>query len=184
MRTAAVWTVDASEHDLVVNGHAVPLVCRCGCGAEINAWVLPMVRLQAEGKRLGEIAPSLGMSYTRLRERRAMLNTGQGATIRRGHLQGLRPQCSVEGCDLPHFGRGFCNTHYDRYRRRGTTDAPNYLDKWRRRIPDPVAAWISEQPEEHRDELSDLIAAQLRDEAIGMRSNERPIPDQLLGRWD
>lgn len=30
--------------------------------------------------------------------------------------------CSVEGCDRPHYGKGLCNPHYLRQRRRGTTE--------------------------------------------------------------
>lgn len=27
--------------------------------------------------------------------------------------------CSIEGCDKPHFGRGWCSTHYQRWKRLG-----------------------------------------------------------------
>jgi hypothetical protein len=30
--------------------------------------------------------------------------------------------CSVEGCEGDHFGKGYCNLHYNRMRRSGTTD--------------------------------------------------------------
>lgn len=30
--------------------------------------------------------------------------------------------CSVEGCEGSHFGKGYCNLHYNRMRRSGTTD--------------------------------------------------------------
>ena len=28
-------------------------------------------------------------------------------------------KCNVEDCDKPHFGRGFCSAHYERFRRHG-----------------------------------------------------------------
>lgn len=28
--------------------------------------------------------------------------------------------CSIVGCDKKHFGKGFCNTHYNRFRRNGS----------------------------------------------------------------
>lgn len=30
--------------------------------------------------------------------------------------------CSIAGCDSPHDARGWCNRHYTRWLRRGTTD--------------------------------------------------------------
>ena len=33
-----------------------------------------------------------------------------------------RTQCTVPGCEAVHFGRGMCKAHYNRWRRRGTTD--------------------------------------------------------------
>lgn len=38
--------------------------------------------------------------------------------------------CSVEGCDRRHYGRGFCNMHYNRVRRSGSTD----LRTWEQRF--------------------------------------------------
>lgn len=38
--------------------------------------------------------------------------------------------CSVDGCDGPHYGKGLCNRHYQRLRKRGTLD----LKKPRERI--------------------------------------------------
>lgn len=31
-------------------------------------------------------------------------------------------RCSVEDCERPHFGKGYCNTHYNRIRRNGTLE--------------------------------------------------------------
>lgn len=36
-------------------------------------------------------------------------------------MNGTR-NCSVEACTKPHFGKGYCNTHYYRIRRNGTLD--------------------------------------------------------------
>jgi len=35
--------------------------------------------------------------------------------------------CTIEGCEKPHFGRGWCSMHYARWRRSGTTDASKKL---------------------------------------------------------
>jgi|SRR5690554_526613 len=32
---------------------------------------------------------------------------------------GHRPQCSVDGCDRPHKGLGYCLAHYERFKRNG-----------------------------------------------------------------
>jgi hypothetical protein len=31
-------------------------------------------------------------------------------------------KCTIEGCDKPHFGRGWCRKHYARWERLGTTE--------------------------------------------------------------
>jgi hypothetical protein len=31
----------------------------------------------------------------------------------------VRGTCSIEGCDVPHFGRGWCRTHWQRWSRHG-----------------------------------------------------------------
>jgi hypothetical protein len=33
-------------------------------------------------------------------------------------------RCTIEGCDKPHYGRGWCNMHYMRWYTKGTTDDP------------------------------------------------------------
>ena len=33
--------------------------------------------------------------------------------------------CEVEGCDRKHYGRGWCNLHYQRWRKRGCTSVTN-----------------------------------------------------------
>src|SRR5690606_7588220 len=33
--------------------------------------------------------------------------------------------CSIPECRRPHFGRGLCQMHYQRWRRHGSTEAPN-----------------------------------------------------------
>lgn len=38
-----------------------------------------------------------------------------------------RGRCSVEGCDRRHFGLGYCNLHYHRWRTTGDTGAVGYV---------------------------------------------------------
>jgi hypothetical protein len=45
---------------------------------------------------------------------------------------GHRPFCSVDGCGNPHFGRGLCSKHYQRWKASGTTD--HDLDR-KRQLP-------------------------------------------------
>jgi hypothetical protein len=35
---------------------------------------------------------------------------------------GLRPLCTIDGCNKPHFGCGLCNLHYQRWKATGTTE--------------------------------------------------------------
>lgn len=38
--------------------------------------------------------------------------------------ESLYRSCTVPGCDEPHFGRGYCQMHYLRLVRHGSTDKP------------------------------------------------------------
>jgi hypothetical protein len=35
------------------------------------------------------------------------------------------PTCSIDGCGLKHYGRGWCSKHYTRWRRHGTPFGPS-----------------------------------------------------------
>jgi len=53
--------------------------------------------------------------------------------------------CTVEGCENPTQARGLCNTHYSRWRKTGTTDAPKIrtlADRlWSRTTETPTGCW-------------------------------------------
>lgn len=49
------------------------------------------------------------------------------ATALKSHRGGKRkPECTVEGCDVPNYATGMCKMHYERNRRNGSTDLKNY----------------------------------------------------------
>lgn len=43
---------------------------------------------------------------------------------------GARPNCSIEGCDDPHMGRGMCRKHYLRMYKHGSLDDPRETKFW------------------------------------------------------
>ena len=52
--------------------------------------------------------------------------------------------CSVEECDRPRRGRGFCLMHYKRFRKHGTTTLPTWRDRLLSKIsPEPNSGcWL------------------------------------------
>lgn len=53
--------------------------------------------------------------------------------------------CSIDGCTKPVHGRGWCSTHYMRWRRNGTTDdlRPTAADRfWSRTSRQPDGCWL------------------------------------------
>jgi hypothetical protein len=51
--------------------------------------------------------------------------------------------CSVEGCDRPHKGRGYCKLHWRRWKERGETGGTESWEKTRKRIREKDGAtWV------------------------------------------
>lgn len=67
--------------------------------------------------------------------------------------------CTIAGCQRPHLARGYCQAHYRRLRRTGTTDGPNLPD-WNpdltteRRVLDLVVRGFTNAEIGHLLELS------------------------------
>lgn len=70
-----------------------PKLCDCGCG-------LPAPIATYTARKRGYLA-------------------GQPCRFIHGHHNRQRHTCSVEGCDKPHAGSGFCDTHWHRWRTHG-----------------------------------------------------------------
>jgi 5-methylcytosine-specific restriction endonuclease McrA len=46
-----------------------------------------------------------------------------------------KPTCSIDGCDRPSLARGWCSTHYHRWRTTGSTEIANARSSWYRGQP-------------------------------------------------
>jgi hypothetical protein len=50
-----------------------------------------------------------------------------------------RPACTIDGCERPHYGRGWCNMHYTRWRTHGDplmlSQGPGHLERLRTHCP-------------------------------------------------
>jgi hypothetical protein len=47
-----------------------------------------------------------------------------------GHALAVTPQCVIEDCDSPVKARGWCNLHYDRWRRSGHPQTEPGRGRW------------------------------------------------------
>lgn len=55
------------------------------------------------------------------------------------------PKCAVDGCDLGRVARGWCMTHYVRWRRTGTTDdrvTPTALERFWANVEKTDGCWL------------------------------------------
>lgn len=94
--------------------------------------------------------------------------------------------CSVENCKRPHYGRGFCNMHYSRWRRWG--DPLNHGNRNVPRLPCSIegcdtisASWGWCEKHLHRwKRWGDPLA---RPEH-GRRDYRRPVPGQKRSQLD
>lgn len=61
--------------------------------------------------------------------------------------------CSIDGCDKPTFGHGWCNTHYSRWRRHGDVEyvGTRHTPKRNKRKGEPCSVEGCSRPIEHRD---------------------------------
>lgn len=70
-------------------------------------------------------------------------------------------KCSVEGCDRPHYGLGYCKAHHRRVWRRGTPDA--FVQEPRKfRHGHYVGMWVDgKQVFEHRFVMEAMLGRKL-----------------------
>jgi hypothetical protein len=80
--------------------------------------------------------------------------------IRQLKIVKRKRRCSIEGCDQPYKGKGFCAKHYQRWQRTGS---PHLLRTGKRVIP-PSEAEIKAMM---RDALAAAIAAQAEEREPG-----------------
>ena len=63
--------------------------------------------------------------------------------------------CSVPDCDNKHYGKGYCQRHYQRMRNSGTTDDPSFKGRWKTKagyieLRPPESDSCKEKVMEHR----------------------------------
>jgi HNH endonuclease len=68
------------------------------------------------------------MHYLRWKRQGDDFDRSLGAVPKGGHWGPPRGVCSIDGCDEPHFARGWCNRHWRRWQRRGGDPAIHRYD--------------------------------------------------------